>query len=189
MSIIVFLFFICIIYFVFTSKVLNSTSPYSLLRKALVTQRFSNIANIYANGSFYIIKADADGENYIFGVKTISSPFTNFEVEKLYELATKSHIHTIILATYLPITSSTPLYRKIKQYGIDVWDAKKLTALAIDRNTTTSSSPVRTQYSILKTSDTSDDTCQIDTNSFDPIQDGSLSEGLFSSLFDKPTRL
>lgn len=189
MSITVFLFFICIIYFVFKSKVLNSTSPYSLLRKVLVTQRFSNIANIYANGSFYIVKADADGENYIFGVKTISSPFTNFEVEKLYELGTKAHIHTIVLATTTPITSSNPLYRKIQEYGFDIWDGKKLTALSLDRNDITSSSPVKSQYSILKTSDTSDDTCEIAPNTFDPIQDGNLAEGLFSRLFDRPTHL
>ena len=45
-------------------------------------------------------------------------------------------------------------------------------------------------YSVLRTSDTSDDTCTIDNDSFDPIQEETLKpHSLFSGLFDKPDHL
>ena len=82
--------------------------------------------------------------------------------------------------------SERTLYRKIREYNIDVWDAQKLSALATEQSSATSSH----KYSVLKTSDTSDDKCHIDTNSFDPIQEESLKpHSLFSGLFDKPDHL
>ena len=43
---------------------------------------------------------------------------------------------------------------------------------------------------VLRTSNTSDDTCKIDSNSFDPIQENTgKNGGFFSNLFKKPERL
>jgi len=181
-----FFIFIFIIYIILKSNTTYIQSAYNLLAKVFYSQQFSNVATVYSNGSYHIIKADGRGENYIFGVKTTNAPFTSFDVEKLYELASRSHIHTVVLATNTTIQPTSPIYRKIRQYGIDVWDKEKLLSLSAYNNSTTSST---SNHSILKTSDTSDDTCEIDTNSFNPIQDGNLAEGFFSRLFDRPDRL
>ena len=179
-----------IFYYIFKST--NISSPYTLLKKVFITKRFANVANVAAFNDFYIIRADADGENYIFAVKKHYAQFTNAEISKFYEYASKAHIHYTILVTYSSITPSSPIYRKIKEYDIEVWDYKKLIALSsttTQNSTNKSNGAISNTYSILKTSDTSNDKCKIDKNSFDPIQDGNLSEGLFSKIFDKPTRL
>lgn len=189
MALFVFFFIFIIAYYIYLSN--NYYSPYALLKKVFLVKRFSNIATVATYNNFYLIRADADGENYLFGVKNNSAHLTNSEILKLYEYAHKAHIHSVVLVTFYPISSNTN-YRKLKQYGIEVWDYKKLIALSASTTPNTSSSSngaISNTYSILKTSDTSDDKCKIDKNSFDPIQDGSLSEGLFSAFFDKPTRL
>ena len=190
MSSLISFFLIYIIYYFF--KKYTNNSPYALLKKVFTVKHFSNIATIYAYGNFYIIKADANGENHIFGVKNTLAPFTNSEITKLYEYSRKSHTHSVVLVTYNPILPSNPIYTKIKKYGISIWDYKKLLALS-ESNTSakqnSSTQAITTTHSILKTSDTSNDTCKIEKNSFNPILNGNLAEGLFSTLFDKPTRL
>ena len=110
-----------------------------------------------------------------------------YDIEKLYAIAQGLHIHTVVLATRNPITTTNSIYKKIREYGIDVWDFQKLTALA----TAQSSANATHSYSVLKTSDTSDDHCKIDPSSFNPIQDekAAKTSSLFSGLFDKPDRL
>ena len=180
-----FIFFIIVIMYLSTA----STPTYSLLQKVFVAKRFSNISTIYSYNNFYIIKADAKGENYIFGVKKTNSFFTFSEISKLYDYAQKNHIHSIVLVNYSPITPSDSIYKKIKEYGIDVWDIQKLLSLSEVNTPNSSNNSITNNHSILKTSDTSNDKCKIEKSSFNPIQDGTLSEGLFSKLFDKPTRL
>lgn len=180
------LFIFFIFWAILKSASSSSASCYYLLNKALKTQLFSNISTLYSTSRFCIIRADNSGENYIFGVKKDYSVFTASEVERLYEMAEKAHIHTIVLATYTPISTTSPIYRKVREYGIEVWDYKKLTALATELSSANSSHT----YSVLKTSDTSDDTCTIDPSTFDPIQESpSAINNLFSGLFDKPDRL
>lgn len=178
-----FIFFIYII--VYLSKNYSST-PYSLLYKVFSTQQFSNISNVYSTSRLSIIRADCSGENYVFGVKNDGSSFTVSDIEKIYSIAQGLHVHTIVIATSLPITSSNSIYRRIREYRIEVWDSKKLSALAYEQSSANSSHT----YSVLKTSDTSGDTCKIDKNSFDPIQEETLKpHSIFSGLFDKPDRL
>ena len=113
--------------------------------------------------------------------------FSVNDIEKLYSIAQGLHIHTVVIATKAPITTTNSIYRKIREYGIDVWDLPKLTVLA----TAQTSSETPNSYSVLKTSDTSDDHCKIDPSSFDPIQDerAAKTNSLFSGLFSKPDRL
>lgn len=163
-----------------------SGSCYTLLNNLLKTQTFSNIITLFNSSSFSIIRADNNGENYAFGVKKDFSPITSGEIDRLFEVAQRNHLHTIILATYTAIPTSSPLFKKVKNYNIEVWDYKKLTALASETSSANSSH----SYSVLKTSDTSGDHCKIDTDSFDPIQENSSKvHGLFSGLFDKPNHL
>lgn len=182
----VLIFYAIIFYIVYISVKGNLSSPYSLLNRVFLTQEFSNISNVYSTSALSIIRADKSGENYIFGVKKDASLFTVRDIEKIYAIAHGLHIHTIVLAVKAPITSSNSMYRKIREYKIDVWDAQKLSALASEQSSANSSH----SYSVLKTSDTSDDTCKIDNNSFDPIQEETLKpHSLFSGLFDKPDHL
>lgn len=180
------LFYIFIFYMIFKSFKNNLNSSYTLLNRVFLTQQFSNISNVYSSSSLSIIRADNNGENYIFGVKKDSSLFSVRDIEKIYTIAQGLHVHTIVIATKMPITSTSSIYRKIREYNIDVWDMQKLTALASEQSSANSSH----NYSVLKTSDTSDDTCKIDENSFDPIQEEKLKpHSLFSGLFDKPEHL
>ena len=174
-----------VFYMIYKSVKGNLGSAYSLLNRTFLMQQFSNISNVYTTSSLAIIRADKSGENYVFGVKKDGSLFTVRDIEKIYAIAQGLHVHTIVLATKTPITNSNSIYRKIREYNIEVWDAKKLTALATEESSATSSH----KYSTLKTSDTSGDTCHIDTNSFDPIQEHSKPESLFSGLFRKPDHL
>lgn len=179
--------YILIFYWIFKYMMNTSSSAYTLLYKVFTVQQFSNISNVYSTSSLAIVRADNNGENYLFGVKKDSSNFTVQDIEKIYAIAQGLHIHTVVIATKTPITTTSSIYRKIREYNIDVWDIPKLTALSTEKSSANSSH----KYSVLKTSDTSDDTCSIDTDSFDPIQDESSvkTTSLFSGLFKKPDHL
>ena len=182
----VIIFYLIIIYIIYKNIKPHLQSPYTLLYRVFTTQQFSNISNVYSSSRLAIIRADKSGENYVFGVKKDNSLFTVNDIERLYSIAHGLHIHTVVIATSQPITSTNSIYRRIREYRIEVWDAKKLSALAREESSATSSH----NYSVLKTIDTSDDTCNIDTNSFDPIQEQTLKpHSLFSGLFDRPDRL
>lgn len=180
------IFYIFIFYMIYKSVKSNLGSAYTLLNRVFLVQQFSNISNVYSTSSLSIIRADNNGENYVFGVKKDNSLFTVRDIEKIYAIAQGLHVHTIVIAVKYPITTTNSIYRKLREYNIDVWDTQKLTALASEQSSANSSH----NYSVLKTSDTSDDTCKIDTNSSDPIQEETLKpHSLFSGLFEKPDRL
>lgn len=179
--------YILIFFWIFKYIAKASTSAYSLLLRVLTVQEFSNVSNVYSSSTLAIIRADTKGENYLFGVRKDALNFSVNDIEKLYSIAQGLHIHTVVIATKAPITTTNSIYRKIREYGIDVWDLQKLTVLA----TAPTSSETPNSYSVLKTSDTSDDHCKIDPSSFDPIQDerAAKTNSLFSGLFSKPDRL
>ena len=181
------LIYILIFYWIYKYIKKHSSSAYTLLYRVFTVQQFSNVSNVYSTTSLGIIRADNNGENYLFGVKKDLSYFTAQDIEKIYAIAQGLHIHTVVIATNTPITNTNSIYRKIREYNIEVWDIQKLTALATEASSANSSH----NYSVLKTSDTSDDTCHIDTDSFDPIQDEKAvkTHSLFSGLFNKPDRL
>lgn len=185
----VILIFLVIFFTFFVMGIISSTSNYStpsLLKEVFEIQGFSNIKYVYSNANLEIIKADKSGENYLFGVRKDSKGFTSNNINGLYEYAQKAHIHTVVIATYSPIGTTSPIYRLIREYGIDVWDYNKLLNLCTRFDATTD-----TEYttSILSTSDTSDDTCPQDA-SFNPIQDvHPKTTSIFSGLFNKPDRL
>lgn len=179
--------YILIIYWIFKYIKKHSSSAYTLLYKVFTVQQFSNISNVYSTSSLAIIRADNNGENFLFGVKKDLSVFTVQDIEKIYAIAQGLHIHTAVIATNTPITTTNSIYRKIREYNIDVWDIPKLTILSAEMSSANSSH----KSSVLKTSDTSDDKCKIDPSSFDPIQDESAvkTTSLFSGLFNKPDHL
>lgn len=180
------IFWIIILYFIYKSVKNNLVSPFTLLNQLLVVQNFSNVSNAYSTASLSIIRADKSGTNFIFGVKKDASLFSVKDIELIYKFAQNLHIHTVILAVKTPISNTNSIYRKIKEYKIEIWDQQKLLALSTEK----SSYDNFNKYSVLKTSDVSDDHCKIDPSSFDPIQENYVkTHSLFSGFFDKPDHL
>lgn len=182
------IFMLFIFAFIFSVAMSGSTStPYGLLMKALNTQRFSDIRNIHTSDSLIVIRADSNVENYLFGVKrAFTSSFTSFDIARLRDLAGQYHTHSVVIVVSEYPSYSDPIYKMLRTYNIDVWDYEKVYALASEMSSATSSH----DYYTLKTSDTSDDTCKIDSSSFDPIQEETAKpHSLFSGLFQKPDRL
>ncbi len=166
-----------IIFFLF--KYFNQSSLNTMLK----SNDFSNIKKIQIMPQIVATTADSHGENYFFVTKNSISQFNGIEIDKIYEKASKLHYHNIIIISN-NITSSSPIYKKIQNYGIDLWDNKKLQSMSISNATKTYKR--KNTKSFLKTSDTSDDKCEIELNSFDPIQEPKKK---LSFLFNKPDRL
>ena len=150
-------------------------SPYTLIKKVFDVQHFSNIKESQYNG-MKIINASSHGENYIFGVRNTMF-FSQEDIDIIYQMSKKEHIHSIIIVTNSKASIKSDIWVKIKNYNIEVWDNEKLNSLLNESSST------------LKTSDTSDDTCEIENESTDPIDNTPEVTGLFNNLFDKPTRL
>ena len=138
-------------------------------------QNFHNISKDTSLPGILIIKASSHGENYLFAKKTNVPQFSLMDINIIYDKAQKDHIHNIILL-HQPILLSKILLDKIKEYNIKIWDENKVNSLI--------SSPAT--HSILSTSDTSDDTCKIDKNEFNPIQEPT---SFLQNIFKKPDRL
>jgi len=153
----------------------NKNKNTNLLNKVFEVQHFSNISSSYYY-DMSIIKANSHGENYIFGIKN-NSYFLSTDVDKLYELSSKNHIHNIILITNSQSLVQSNILKKVKNYNMEIWDTEKLNSLLSNSTST------------LKTSDTSDDTCKIDKSSYDPIDNTPKSNSLLGGLFNKPDRL
>lgn len=178
-----FIIFIFIIIFIFNLASSNNIKRYF----SMYSRYLSNVELLYSEGSILLYTADKSGENFIFAVKNDATPITTKEVTLLYEKAEKYHIHNRILITDTPIDTSSPVYRKLVEYRLDVWNSSKLRELI---NSEVRSGTVMATASALKTSDTSNDTCDIEEEANDPIQDGTLhTHGIFSFLGNKPDKL
>lgn len=145
----------------YCKKILNNTSASTRITSELITARFSNVSKVYTDIYITIYSCDKSGENFLFALQNRSSSFSLNDITHLYEKAEKLHIHNKILITDSSINPY--LSPKIEEYNIDVWNKEKLLEVC-NQNSNYSSSP-------LKTSNTSDDTCEIDVNSNDPIKE------------------
>lgn len=170
-------FFIFIIYiYIGMQKVLqNQNINPNTLNTLFEVQNFHNILNDNSIPGISLIKASSHGENYLFAKKNNMLQFSIIDINIIYEKAQKEHIHNIILLNQYH-TFSNLLLEKIKEYNIQIWDQNKINSLI--------SSP-RTN-NVLSTSNTTDDTCIIDKNQFDPIQEP---HSFLENIFKKPDRL
>lgn len=171
------LIFLLVIYIVIKNSLKNhnTTMMSSKLNTLFKIQNFSNISKNLSIPDITLISADSDGENNLFALKNTNSLFSLSDINNVYEYAQNEHIHNVILIT--PFSSfSTNILKQIKEYDIQVWDYNKLNSLIYSTNNT----------SILKTSNTSDDTCKIDNNQFNPIQEPT---SFFKNILKKPDRL
>ena len=186
MELIIFIIFLLIYFVVYLLKSSALTTPGKLLTQVFSAQGFTNLKTVYYNSALTIVRANAKGENYLFAYRNDTLIQSPIEVMRLHDYAKKLHIHSAVLISYNPISSSHPSYKKVREYNIDVWDATKMMKLC---QTFDAANSTAITHHILKTSDTSDDTCKIDTNSFDPIQENPASSNIFSGLFHKPDHL
>ena len=160
-----------------------STQPDALLNRVLTVQQFTEIKTFFSSSTLHMVSANLHGENYVFATKKGDPHFSLTDLHTIYDLSKKSHIHNVVLFTSLKIPANSELSRKIRDYNFEVWDNAKIMSLL------TSPSETYTK-SVLRTSDTSYDTCKIDNSTVDPIQPGKLkSHSLLGNLFNKPNRL
>ena len=98
-------------------------------------------------------------------------------IETIYEYSKKAHIHnTIVVVKSLKGGITDNAESKAKEYDLDVVEVNELIKM-LDQE----------KVSILKTSDTSDDTCEIDySQNEDPISEKS---SILKELFKGPDRL
>ena len=139
-------------------------------------QNFHNISKDYSIPGISLITASSHGENYIFAKKNNISHFSIMDINKIYEYAQRLHIHNIVVLPAAYDSFTNIMLEKLKEYNIQVWDNNKINSLVSSPRTT----------SILSTSDTSDDTCKIDTNQFNPIQEP---HSFWENILKKPDRL
>ena len=156
---------------IFENQQLNGNNLDTLFK----IQNFHNITNDYSVPGLLLIKANSHGENYLFAKKTNRVQFSLMDINMIYDKAQKEHIHNIIILQSA-YTFSNILLEKIKEYDIQIWDQHKINSLIYSPNSN----------SILPTSNTSDDTCKIDTNQFDPIQ---KPRSFLENMLKKPDRL
>lgn len=168
--------FLAIFWYIFK----NNTSILSYYN--IINTCFSNVSLVYSDTNITLYRGDKAGENFIFAMKNNSTAFSLSDITILFEKAEKLHIHSRILITDIPISSSVTT-KKLKEYEIQIWSSEKLRNI---KNSVTDGS----SFSPLETSDTLDDTCEIDESPDDPIQDGTFNtHGIFSIFTDKTEHL
>lgn len=197
-----FVYIIIIIYiFSFFSKFVKLQGLFDI---NFLKSYFSNVEKVYTTASMSLYKADRSGENFLFAIKNNSNPVTLSDLTTLYEIAEKYHIHNKVFVTEYQINNSSVLYKKIKEYEIQVWNSATIAKFTSYTDTTNNyinplkdkikmstsfNSSSQTSFSPIKTSDTSDDKCEIE-EAFDPIQEGAFkTHGIFSIFRDKPDHL
>ena len=153
--------------------VVSCTKLIGLLKK----QRFSNIKIKQLNGNITIITANNLGENFLYAMRNDITSIIPSNVETIYEYSKKAHIHnTIIVVKSLENGMTVNAKSKAKEYNLDVIEENELIKILNQE-----------EASILKTSDTSDDTCEIDySQNVDPI---SNKPSILKKLFKGPDRL
>lgn len=171
--------------YVYINGVAKISNPLTLFNNVIKAKNFSNVVRIYSNGYMNIFTADTDGENFIIGFNNSLKLPSTMDISTLNDKAAKMHIHNIVYITAIPIPETTITYKIMKKYSIDIWDQQKIDSFIYGDLSGSYTSSVSSNTSVLKTSNTSDDTCDIDTNSNDPIQDGALHTHSLFSIFDK----
>lgn len=177
---IIFIFVIIFIFFVAPKKEINNYNgavSSTKLLKLLKIQRFSEIKTRQLNGDITIITANNLGENFLYAMKNGISSIIPSNIETIYQYSKKAHIHnTIVVVKSLKNGIIENAKNKAKEYNLDVIEENELIKKLNQEN-----------VSILKTSDTSDDTCNIDySKNEDPIYN---KPSILTKLFKGPDRL
>lgn len=171
--------FIVIVYIVCKKGINKYNEAISLTKliELLKEKRFSEIKTKQLDGNITIITADNLGENFLYAMKNDIISILPINIETIYEYSKKVHIHnTIVVVKSLKDGITDEAKDKAKEYDLDVIEGSELIKMLNQENA-----------SILKTSDTSDDTCEIDySQNEDPISNKS---SILKKLFKGPDRL
>lgn len=175
-----FIIFIVIIFIVCQKGINTYNESISLtkLMELLKKKRFSEIKTKQLNGNITIITADNLGENFLYAMRNDITSILPSNIETIYEYSKKVHIHnTIVVVKSLKNGITAEAEAKAREYNLDVIEESELIKMLDQENA-----------SILKTSDTSDDTCEIDySQNEDPISNKKTS--ILKQLFKGPDRL
>lgn len=171
-----FIIVIFIIYIVFKKSVQSQSIASAKLNALFKAQNFHSITKDLSIPGLLIISSSSHGENYLLAQKNNMVQFSTMDIDNIYEKAQKLHIHNIVVLTPSHTSFSNHLLEKIKNYDIKIWDDNKINSLIASSNST----------SVLSTSDTSDDKCKIDSNSFEPIYEPT---SFWKKFFTEPDRL
>ncbi len=175
-----FIIFIIILYIIISKKEIykyNEGISVAKLIDLLKKQNFSEIKTKQLNGNIIIITANNLGENFLYAMRNDTTSIIPTNIETIYEYSKKAHIHnTIVVVKSLNDGITNNAQNKAKEYNLDVIEENELIKILSQENA-----------SILKTSDTSDDTCEIDySQNEDPISD---KPSMLKKLFKGPDRL
>ena len=171
-----FIIVIFIIYIVFKKSVQSQSIASAKLNALFKAQNFHSITKDLSIPGITLTSASSHGENYLLAQKNNMVQFSTMDIDNIYEKAQKLHIHNIVVLTPSHTSFSNHLLEKIKNYDIKILDDNKINSLIASSNST----------SVLSTSDTSDDKCKIDSNSFEPIYEPT---SFWKKFFTKPDRL
>lgn len=147
------------------------------LIRLLREKEFSEIKTKQLSGNITIVTANNLGENFLYAMRNDITSIIPSNVETIHEYSKKAHIHnSMIVVKSLKNGMTVNADNKAKEYNLDVIEENELIKVLSQENA-----------SILKTSDTSDDTCEIDySQNEDPISD---KPSMLKNLFKGPDRL
>ena len=172
------IYFFIIFFIIYNVSIKNSKNTKFLSEEKLKTY-FSNVQKIYSTSNMSLYKGDKSGENFLLAIKFSSNPTSKLDLSTIYDIAEKNHIHNKILFSDEYINPNSLLYKTLESYEIQIlsnYDFQKLTCNS-------------DFLSVLRTSNTSDDNCNID-ESTNPIQyEKNTSYGILSFFKSKPDRL
>lgn len=172
-NLIIIIIVISLIYKKFAEK---STVTLNKLNALFKAQNFHDITKDMSIPGLLLITASSHGENYLFAQKNNMAQFSIMDINLIYERAQKAHIHNIVIFPLAYSSFSNAMLEKMNQYDIQIWDNNKINSLIYSPSST----------SVLSTSDTSDDKCQINPSNFEPIQKPT---SFWKNFFNKPDRL
>lgn len=171
MGIIIFIIFCVVIISISKSNTVNN------LTEKKIRMYFTNVEKIFNSVDLILYKGDRSGENFLVAVKPNYLAFSILDLSKIYDTSEKYHIHNKILLSDGKLGSNQSVAKKLKEYEIRVLNHTEFEKIISNSDS----------FSILKTSDTSDDNCRID-KADSPIKYVENS-GIFSIFRKKIDRL
>ena len=173
----IFIYFLII--FIIVLNIISKVPKKDFFNEKKLIMNFSNVEKLYTTSTMNIYKGDKSGENFLLAIKLPYKTISNLDLSTIYDIAEKNHLHNKILISNENISSNPNLSKELKKYDIRILNSFDFQRMVIGLGSS----------SILTTSDTSDDDCDIDEPN-NPIKyERSDSNSIFSIFRNKPDRL
>ena len=167
------------IIFIIVINIINKSKTNMFPDEQKLKENFSNIERVFSTSTMTLYKGDKSGENFLLAIKSPSRPTSKLDLSTIYDIAEKYHLHNKILFTNENISSNPSLNKGLKEYNIRALNSFDFQNIMNGLGSS----------SILETSDTSNDNCNIDESTSPIKYEKSDSNGIFSFLKNKPDRL